>query len=109
MHRTRPHEQSFLVHIQSLTDFTRELETQLDGLTRPVDDLASLAATPLRLGDFGEAHGFSATHEAVTTHMGELLGQARMALSFASEVTQIVADRYREADREVGDALGVER
>jgi len=27
-------DQSFLVHMQSLTDFTRELETQLDGLVK---------------------------------------------------------------------------
>lgn len=99
---------SFLVRMTSLTDFTRELETQLDGLAKPVGELAGVAAAPLLLGNFAEAHGLVAAHDAVATEMGDLLGQVRMAIAFASEVTKIVGDRYTEADRVVGDALGMD-
>ena len=100
-------EHSFLVHMQSLTDFTRELETQLDGLVKPTDDLAAIAGEPLLLGDFGEAHGLVQSHDATITQMCDLLGQVKQAIAFADEVTQVVAGHYASADHDVAAALGL--
>jgi hypothetical protein len=98
---------SFLVHMQSLTGFTRELETQLDGLVKPTDDLAAIAGKPLLLGDFGEAHGLVQSHDETITEMCDLLGQVKQAIAFADEVTQVVAGHYLDADRDVAAALGL--
>ena len=48
-------DQSFFVHLQTLTDFARELQTQLDGMGTPMDQLTQLATAPVLLGEFGEA------------------------------------------------------
>lgn len=98
---------SFLVHMNSLTDFTRELETQLDGLVKPTDDLASIADEPLLLGEFGEAHGLAQSYDATIAQMCDLLGQVKQAIAFADEVTQVVSGHYAEADQVVADALGL--
>lgn len=97
---------SFLVHMQSLTDFTRELETQLDGLVKPSDDLASIADQPLLLGAFGEAYGLAQTHTDAVTQMCDLLGQVKQAIAFADDVTQAVAGNYAEVDVDIAGALG---
>jgi hypothetical protein len=47
-------DQSFSVHLQSLTDFARELQTQLDGMGGPMDQLTQLAGAPVLLGEFAE-------------------------------------------------------
>ena len=99
-------DQSFLVHMQSLTEFTRELETQLDGLVKPSDDLASIAGQPLLLGAFGEAFGLAQTHTDAVTQMCDLLGQVKQAIGFADDVTQVVAGHYADADVDIAGALG---
>jgi len=105
-HQHSSTDQSFLVHMQSLTDFTRELETQLDGLVKPSDDLASIADQPLLLGAFPEAYGLVQTHTDAVTQMCDLLGQVKQAIAFADDVTRVVAGHYAEADVDVAGALG---
>lgn len=100
-------DQSFFVHLQSLFDFATELETQLTGMSGPVDKLSSLSGTPVLLGDFGEANVLSAAHQAAIAEMSELLGQVRQAIDFAENVTKTVATGYQQADQDVAGGLQV--
>lgn len=98
---------SFFVHLQSLFDFAGELQTQLTGMTAPVDRLDTLARTPVLLGDFGEAHVLGASHQAAITEMSELLGQVQQAIDFAENVTKTVATGYQQADQDIAGGMQV--
>lgn len=98
---------SFFVHIQSLFDFGSELQTQLTGMTAPVDRLSTLARSPVLLGDFGEAHVLGVGHQAAITEMSELLGQVQQAIGFAENVTSTVATGYQQADQDVAGGMQV--
>ena len=91
----------FQVHLQSLVDFAKELETQLDALERPADRLAVISETPLPLGDFEEAVTLRYVHLDTAAQMRELLRKVRDALAFAENVTLAVATGYKEFDEEV--------
>lgn len=99
-------EQSFKVHMQSLTDFAHELSTQLDGLAKPSHDLASIAEKPLHLGAFPEADGLAQTHSDAINEMCDLLGQVKQAIGFAHDVTRVVAGHYAETDKDIASAIG---
>ena len=98
---------SFFVHLQSLYDFASELQTQLTGMTAPVDRLDSLARNPVLLGDFGEAHVLGASHQAAIAEMSQLLGQVQQAIDFAENVTNTVATGYQQADQDVAGGMQV--
>ncbi|GAA3521316.1 hypothetical protein [Actinocatenispora rupis] len=98
---------SFRVHLQSLKDFARELETQLDAIGKPTDGLGSLWNHPVLLGDFGEAHALSDHHQSAVRQMHDLLGNVREAIAFAGDVTHTVADGYERTDQDIAAALGV--
>jgi hypothetical protein len=100
-------DKSFFVHLQSLFDFANELQTQLTGMTAPVDRLSTLATTPVLLGDFGEAHTLGASHQAAVAEMTELLGQVQQAIDFAEDVTKTVATGYQQADQDVSGGMRV--
>jgi hypothetical protein len=100
-------DKSFFVHLQSLFDFANELQTQLTGMTTPVDRLSTLATTPVLLGDFGEAHTLGASHQAAVAEMAELLGQVQQAIDFAEDVTKTVATGYQQADQDVSGGMRV--
>ncbi|WP_425484912.1 hypothetical protein [Amycolatopsis anabasis] len=88
-----------------MTDFVRELETQLHGMAKPNDFLRTLVTESMPLGEFGEAKSLSAAHFEAVTEMQGLLDQVKGALTFAQDVTTTVADGYEHADRTVADAL----
>jgi hypothetical protein len=100
-------DKSFFVHLQSLFDFASELQTQLTGMTAPVDRLGTLATSPVLLGDFGEAHSLGASHLAAIAEMSELLGQVQQAIDFAENVTNTVATGYQQADQDVSSGMRV--
>lgn len=100
-------DQSFSVHLQSLTDFARELATQLDGMGGPVDQLTQLAGAPVLLGEFGEALSLGDQTRAAVAEMRGLLDQVRQAISFAEDVTNTVASGYAELDTDIATGLQV--
>ncbi|HEX3590456.1 MAG TPA: hypothetical protein VHV74_12565 [Pseudonocardiaceae bacterium] len=100
-------DQSFFVHLQSLFDFADELQTQLTGMTSPVDRLTTLAGAPVLLGAFGEAQSLGTSHQAAVAEMSDLLGQVRQAFDFAEDVTKTVATGYQQADQEVAGGMRV--
>lgn len=97
---------SFRVHLQSLKDFARELETQLDAIGKPSDGLAALSQHPVLLGDFAEADSLVSKHLTAVQQMHDLLGNVKSAIGFAGDVTDIVADSYEQTDADIAAALG---
>lgn len=97
---------SFYVHLKSLRDFARELETQLQGILGPAGQLDSLQGTPILLGAFGEASELSQAHQAAAQEMQELLGQVKQAIGFAENVTKVVASGYEQADQSAASGMG---
>ncbi len=97
--------QSFQVHLASLTDFARELGTQLAGMATAAGPLEALAGKDLPLGLFGEAHALSTAHTDAVADFREVLGRAREAIDFAGGVTDTVAESYRQADRQTAAEL----
>ncbi|HEY1571093.1 MAG TPA: hypothetical protein VGG05_07110 [Pseudonocardiaceae bacterium] len=100
-------DQSFFVHLQSLFNFADELQTQLTGMSAPVDKLSTLSGAPVLLGDFGEAGVLGASHQAAIAEMAELLGQVQQAIDFAENVTKTVATGYQQADQDVAGGMKV--
>lgn len=98
---------SFAVHLDSLKQFARELETQIDGMTKPSNGLAALLQAPMSLGNFGEASSLSGRHGAAVTQMHELLGNVKQAIGFADDVTGTVATGYQHTDENIASALGL--
>ncbi len=99
--------QSFSVHLQSLTDFARELETQIEGLTKPADGLYALNSAPMLLGEFNEAYTLRGGHQVTVSQVSDLLGQVKQAIGFAQEVTTTVAAGYQHTDAAIAGALDV--
>jgi hypothetical protein len=89
---------SFFVHLQSLTDFENELETQLEALQKPNSHLTDLIDGQVQLGNFAEADSLRAQHDQVVGEMMDLLGQVKDAIGFAQQVTGTVATDYQQAD-----------
>jgi hypothetical protein len=100
-------DQSFSVHLESLTDFARELQTQLDGMGSPMDQLTQLAGAPVLLGDFGEANSLEARTKAAVAEMHGLLDQVRQAIEFAENVTRTVATGYQRLDDDLASGMQV--
>lgn len=98
---------SFFVHLQSLTDFANELETQLEALQKPNDHLSDLCDQKVQLGEFAEAESLRATHDQVVTEMTDLLGQVRDAIGFAQQVTGTVANDYQQADDSAASSTNI--
>ncbi len=101
-------DQSFFVHLQSLTDFGQELQTQLGGLDSPIDQLSAMSATPVLLGDFTEATDLATSHHAAIAEMSDLLGQVQQAITFAKDITTTVADGYQQADQNAAGSMRVD-
>ncbi|HEY3708257.1 MAG TPA: hypothetical protein VGL64_02690 [Amycolatopsis sp.] len=99
-------DQSYYVHLQSLKDFVRELETQIHAMSKPNDFLLTLGDHPLLFGEFGEAASLVEAHHAAVAEMQGLLDQVRGAITFAQDVTTTVADGYEQADQNVAGDLG---
>lgn len=99
-------EQSFSIHLKSLTDFADEFTTQIQSLQAPMDHLATMAGAPPLYGAFHEAWSLGAGEQAAIEEMFNLLGQVKQAIAFAGDVTGTVADGYRNADEGIAYALG---
>jgi hypothetical protein len=102
MSSMNPADQSFAVHLESLLGFSRELETQIGGTTRPSGQLERLLNTPLLLGAFNEAASLESSHAASVAEMHQLLSDVREALNFAQNVTRTVAEGYSRLDADLG-------
>lgn len=98
-------DQSYYVHLESLKDFVRELETQIHAMSKPNDFLLTLGQEPLLFGEFGEAGSLADAHRAAVSEMQGLLDQVRSAIGFAQDVTSTVADGYQNADEVVAGDL----
>lgn len=94
-------DQSYYVHLESLKDFVRELETQIHAMSKPNDFLLTLTEQPLLFGEFGEAGSLTKAHQAAVAEMQGLLDQVKGAITFAQDVTTTVADGYAAADYSV--------
>jgi len=101
------HDQSYYVHLESLKDFVRELETQIHAMSKPNDFLLTLGEEPLLFGEFGEAGSLADAHRAAVAEMQGLLDQVRGAIGFAQDVTTTVADGYSHADQTVAGDLNL--
>ncbi|MEZ0114893.1 hypothetical protein ABH920_008928 [Catenulispora sp. EB89] len=99
-------EQSFSIHLKSLTDFADEFTTQIQSLQAPMDHLATMSGTPPQYGAFHEAWSLGAGEQAAIEEMFNLLGQVKQAVAFAGDVTGTVADNYRNADEDIAYGLG---
>ncbi|MEY9928220.1 hypothetical protein ABH926_002859 [Catenulispora sp. GP43] len=99
-------EQSFSIHLKSLTDFADEFTTQIQSLQAPMDHLATMGGTAPQYGAFHEAWALGAGEQAAVEEMFNLLGQVKTAIAFAGDVTGTVADGYRNADEGVAWGLG---
>lgn len=99
-------EQSFSIHLKSLTDFADEFTTQIQSLQAPIDHLATMSGTPPQYGAFHEAWSLGAGEQAAIEEMSILLGQVKLAIAFAGDVTGTVADGYRNADEGISYGLG---
>ncbi|MDT7800550.1 MAG: hypothetical protein QOI78_3983 [Actinomycetota bacterium] len=99
------HDQSYYVHLESLKDFVRELETQIQAMSKPNDFLLTLGDEPLLFGEFGEAGSLADANRAAVSEMQGLLDQVRSAIGFAQDVTTTVADGYANADQAVAGDL----
>ncbi|QWF78133.1 hypothetical protein [Amycolatopsis sp. CA-230715] len=99
------YDQSYYVHLQSLDDFVRELETQLEGMAKPGERLGDLGERAPLFGEFGEASSLARAHQAAVAEMQGLLEQVKGAITFAREVTTTVADGYAQADQVVAGDL----
>ncbi|GAA1994477.1 hypothetical protein [Catenulispora subtropica] len=99
-------EQSFSIHLKSLTDFAAEFTTQIESIQAPMDHLAAMSATPPQYGAFAEAWSLGAGEQAAIEEMYSLLGQVKQAIAFAGTVTGTVAEGYQRADDAVSSALG---
>jgi hypothetical protein len=99
------HDQSYYVHLESLKDFVRELETQIHAMSKPNDFLLTLGEQPLLFGEFGEAGSLDKAHKAAVTEMQGLLDQVKGAITFAQDVTTTVADGYMAADDSVAEDI----
>ena len=99
-------EQSFSIHLKSLTDFADEFTTQIQSLQAPMDHLATMSGTPPQYGAFHEAWSLGAGEQAAIEEMFNLLGQVKQAIAFAGDVTGTVADNYRNADESIAWGLG---
>ncbi len=99
---------SFFVHLQSLADFARELQTQLTGMATPINHLDTMSSSPMLLGAFGEANGLAAANQAAVAEMTDLLGQVKQAISFAENITNTVATGYQQADQNVAGGMKVD-
>ena len=99
-------EQSFSIHLKSLTDFADEFTTQIQSLQAPMDHLATMGGTPPQYGAFHEAWSLGAGEQAAVEEMFSLLGQVKTAISFAGNVTGTVADGYRNADEDAAYGMG---
>jgi hypothetical protein len=93
--------ESFQVHLRSLTDFGHELGTQLTGMAQPGAQLTQLAEQAVRLGEFAEALYLSHGHEQAVADMVTVLDAARQAIDFAEDVTNTVAVSYSRTDQQV--------
>lgn len=96
--------QSFQVRLESLSDFARELETQLDAVRVPTDQLTDLSRQPLALGRFAEAFALRDQHLRTAGQMQDLLIELRDALRFANEVTRTIRAEYEQADTSVAES-----
>lgn len=99
-------DQSFSIHLKSLTDFAEEFTTQIESLQAPMDHLATMSGTPPQYGAFAEAWSLGAGEQAAIEEMYSLLGQVKQAIAFAGSVTGTVAEGYRRADEDISSALG---
>jgi hypothetical protein len=96
---------SFRVHLQSLVDFARELETQLEALARPVDRLSVLGGQPLALGEFDEALSLRQRHGLAAQQMHDLVSTVRDVVGFADDVTHAIANGYTQHDQQIAGAF----
>ncbi|MHA3703192.1 hypothetical protein ACXR2U_13525 [Jatrophihabitans sp. YIM 134969] len=101
-----PNQQSFLVHLQGLTDISRELQTQVDGIAKPLDAVGELLTDPPAFGPFSEASTLTTWSDDAATQMQGLISDVRAAMQFADEVTRTVATGYAQADDDVSWGLG---
>lgn len=100
-----PGNESFQIHLRSLTDFAQELTTQLTGMAQTAGQLDTLAGGNVPLGEFGEAVMLSRVHQEAVADMTTIVEQARQAIDFAEDVTHTVASSYEAADRQVANTL----
>jgi hypothetical protein len=98
---------TFSVHLQALQQFEQELRTQLDGLTKPLDRIASVAQREPPLGSFPEAQALAARHLAVAGQTYTVLQAVRQAVAFAGEVTKNITAAYQKFDGQASSNLGV--
>lgn len=101
-----PSRHSFLVHLQSLTGLSRELQTQVDGIVKPLDSVGAVLSDPPAFGPFAEASTLTTWSHDAATQMQGLISDVRSAMQFADEVTRTVATGYAQADDDVSWGLG---
>jgi hypothetical protein len=95
----------FREHVQSLERFGAELSAQLDALRGPSDRLAVLAGGELPLGDFAEAHALALRQLTAARQMAGLVQAVHEAVSFAGEVTRVVATGNEHLDQQAAGML----
>jgi len=96
---------SFRVHLQSLLDLARDLEDQIEALTKPIDRLNVLSGESLALGNFDEAHTLRERHRQASRQMQDLVRAVHQVVGFAADVTHAIADGYATYDQDIAGAF----
>jgi hypothetical protein len=96
---------SFRVHLQSLLDLARDLEDQIEALTKPIDRLNVLSGESLALGNFDEAHTLRERHRQASRQMHDLVRAVHQVVAFAADVTHAIADGYATYDQDIAGAF----
>jgi hypothetical protein len=92
--------QSFSVEVTSLNKFAQELQTQLDGIGKPMTTLTAQSETEPQFGAFTEAWMLGQSQQSAVQEMCDLLGQVKQAIGFAEKVTTTIASAYQNADED---------
>jgi hypothetical protein len=99
-------DQGFSIQPTSLLDFANELQTQIEGISAPMNALATQAGSKPQFGGFAEAQTFSASQATALEEMHSLLGQVKEAIGFVQSVTTAVAHDYQQADQDAAASFG---
>jgi hypothetical protein len=93
-----PRSSSFTVHVQTLRDFARELDQQIEALSVTRETAATLAQQQGGRGAFAEADLLLSRHTGAVDDLRALLAGVQRAIRFAEDVTHTAASSYEQAD-----------
>jgi hypothetical protein len=99
-------DQSFSVEVAFLSKFAQELQTQVDGIAAPMNQLATQSGTQPQFGAFTEAWLLGQSQQTAIQEMYDLIGQVKQAIGFAQNVTNSISSAYQKGDQDAAASFG---